>query len=1063
MEVVVPSDDVLSVDEQSATSKVIGHDRIGSDSSSSPIIEDLASEIATDLSHQQPSTTPESKTQKKKKPKLSSKSKREKMEELGALSEQEVFKKGDDREAARLVRLFSSGGGAKKLFLELPKAFEIAAENNVDVPMFALRLLHRVWRPPLKKGFIPVLIPNIIKDKSMLRQAINDNHQRFVEHHFLFCDGEKDEDLGVWEADLDPRILENLLRAYGMEDRLDNLQKKESYIKRLISRGRPKVGDRKTYVLSVRNIKAAAKYIVAYPELYDCFSTTWKSLIADPLFRCQAFDVLIEFVERSHRKEFQISLLNMIMSRLSGDPKLEGMGGVEGGEEEEVEETEISEKPKKKKMDNLAELAEKVADKFKFREEEIPESLMTIMKEKAIRWMVVANKVNCIDDIVENDKYLASYSLACILRALSTKSFSAKKASAPNETEMRELAARYCVNHDLDPAVVRAQFVSLLEKTSMRTFSKSSSESDEEMRQLELLQRRISDFKLNPPKRDEAKQAHDVVIKEDLSQDKFFRLGRPVLLSYNKLSVNNGEVEPLEVVFITNIEGLSVLEDMITEIEGNSDIVLCGLDSEWRPQFVKYKLFRSSILQIAFSNRVFILDLIQMNATLDSEEDNDSEYFNDVIEFLFNSNKILKIGYGFRNDLSQLALSYPKARCFNSISNFIDLQSLYRAHHVAKAVNESSNETVSEASMVPSQQDDSSSKEVDDLMDQIPSETETNSSAVNEKRVPGLSDLVKEFLGKPLDKSCQCSNWERRPLDINQVLYATTDSHCQIKLFEVMASVLVDETQQSNDGLASGVKLLIENIVLDSTKESAKKKKRKTRKVKKSKLRTEEDLLTADMLANRTPRITENYQPQKGVIARDLRVIVDNMLWRLCRHLRILGVDAVFMERKDWEGMAKLSKEESRVIITRDVAFYVNYSKILLCYYLQTTLCTEQLAEMVSVFGIKIDQRSLFSRCPKCNEHTSRWQTLTKKDVKDKISDIAYNKFELFWGCTGCGQIYWEGAQFDSGMNRFSKYINEGTQVAVENENEKPNLVDTVWSALRLQEQEKSQNKEDDL
>jgi len=60
--------------------------------------------------------------------------------------------------------------------------------------------------------------------------------------------------------------------------------------------------------------------------------------------------------------------------------------------------------------------------------------------------------------------------------------------------------------------------------------------------------------------------------------------------------------------------------------------------------FKRYKLFRSSILQIAFKDRVFILDLIQMNETLNSEEDNDSEYFNDVIEYLFNSKKILKIG-----------------------------------------------------------------------------------------------------------------------------------------------------------------------------------------------------------------------------------------------------------------------------------------------------------------------------------------------------------------------------------------------------------------------------------
>jgi len=90
--------------------------------------------------------SPAKKQKKKKKTKPSSKTKHEQMEELGALSSQDAFAKGDDREASRLVKLYTSGGGAKKLFLELPKAFEVAAENGVDVPMFALRLLHRVWR-----------------------------------------------------------------------------------------------------------------------------------------------------------------------------------------------------------------------------------------------------------------------------------------------------------------------------------------------------------------------------------------------------------------------------------------------------------------------------------------------------------------------------------------------------------------------------------------------------------------------------------------------------------------------------------------------------------------------------------------------------------------------------------------------------------------------------------------------------------------------------------------------------------------------------------------------------
>ena len=36
----------------------------------------------------------------------------------------------------------------------------------------------------------------------------------------------------------------------------------------------------------------------------------------------------------------------------------------------------------------------------------------------------------------------------------------------------------------------------------------------------------------------------------------------------------------------------------------------------------------------------------------------------------------------------------------------------------------------------------------------------------------GLSALVMRYLGKPLDKSQQLSDWEKRPLRVEQVKYA---------------------------------------------------------------------------------------------------------------------------------------------------------------------------------------------------------------------------------------------------------------------------------------------------
>ena len=38
----------------------------------------------------------------------------------------------------------------------------------------------------------------------------------------------------------------------------------------------------------------------------------------------------------------------------------------------------------------------------------------------------------------------------------------------------------------------------------------------------------------------------------------------------------------------------------------------------------------------------------------------------------------------------------------------------------------------------------------------------------------GLSELVRLCVGRPLDKQQQLSDWERRPLRLNQIVYAGT-------------------------------------------------------------------------------------------------------------------------------------------------------------------------------------------------------------------------------------------------------------------------------------------------
>ena len=48
--------------------------------------------------------------------------------------------------------------------------------------------------------------------------------------------------------------------------------------------------------------------------------------------------------------------------------------------------------------------------------------------------------------------------------------------------------------------------------------------------------------------------------------------------------------------------------------------------------------------------------------------------------------------------------------------------------------------------------------------------------------VKGLSGVVQFFLGKPLNKSQQLSDWNSRPLSDQQLEYAALDAHCMLNV-----------------------------------------------------------------------------------------------------------------------------------------------------------------------------------------------------------------------------------------------------------------------------------------
>ena len=169
-----------------------------------------------------------------------------------------------------------------------------------------------------------------------------------------------------------------------------------------------------------------------------------------------------------------------------------------------------------------------------------------------------------------------------------------------------------------------------------------------------------------------------------------------------------------------------------------------GLDTEWKPFLEKrggmQKHRRSSqsvvsmepcsTLQVAAEDFVVVFDLL----ALAPADRSTAQMLSATLASLFRHRGIVKLGFGLQNDVQRLAASYPHLECFRQINATLDLQ-----------------ETVMEARR-------------------------------NKGQTTGLSALCLEFLGSPLSKRLQTSDWGARPLSHEQLSYAALDAHCLLTL-----------------------------------------------------------------------------------------------------------------------------------------------------------------------------------------------------------------------------------------------------------------------------------------
>jgi uncharacterized protein with PIN domain len=134
------------------------------------------------------------------------------------------------------------------------------------------------------------------------------------------------------------------------------------------------------------------------------------------------------------------------------------------------------------------------------------------------------------------------------------------------------------------------------------------------------------------------------------------------------------------------------------------------------------------------------------------------------------------------------------------------------------------------------------------------------------------------------------------------------------------------------------------------------------------------------------------------------RFVLDVGLGRLSGFLRMLGFDTLWRNDFADEQLARLSRDEDRVLLTRDLGV-LKRSDVVRGYFPRATDPAHQLVEVVRRFGLTSRMRP-FSRCLACNAALA---TAEPHEVKDRVPEGVTERHSRFQQCPDCRRVFWPG------------------------------------------------------
>ena len=150
------------------------------------------------------------------------------------------------------------------------------------------------------------------------------------------------------------------------------------------------------------------------------------------------------------------------------------------------------------------------------------------------------------------------------------------------------------------------------------------------------------------------------------------------------------------------------------------------------------------------------------------------------------------------------------------------------------------------------------------------------------------------------------------------------------------------------------------------------------------------------------------------------RWLVDEMLGRLARFLRILGYDTEYVRGLSDDAIRARALDERRTLLTRDGALAARTPQ---AFVILSTDLRKQLRELWGKYPHLL-REPRFDRCTKCNGKLAPLDTEQASAAGVPGLVVRTASFGSMYRCTRCGQAYWEGSHTE----KIRTFLREASQ-----------------------------------